>query len=364
MTTIGFVGPLPPTRSGIAQHGARLVEALRSTGQDVHAVSWSAQYPALLFRRPQVDPAATLEVESSRSLRWSSPWTWRRAAKSLDGVERLVMPWAVPVHAPAQLQIARALDVPLTILVHNSEPHERLPGARAAARALFRQADRLVVHAESEARRCRALAPDVPVSVVPMPANLRPVVRPLPDVRPIRLLCQGFVRPYKGFDLALRALRVLVDHGHDVRLTIAGEVWDGDTGAWEQLVADLGLDDVVDLRLDYATDQALVEQMADHHILLAPYRSATQSGVVAQALAAGRPVVATDVGGLPELVEHDRNGVVVAPDDVNALAGGVLRVAHSIRSFAAEALASAATWDDVAARVSHPLSVVGEGLTQ
>ena len=80
------------------------------------------------------------------------------------------------------------------------------------------------------------------------------------------------------------------DRGVDARLTIAGEVWE-DAGAWTKRVNDPEVKDAVTFVDHYLPDAEVVQIVSEHHILLAPYRSATQSGVLPLALATGRPVV-------------------------------------------------------------------------
>ena len=85
--------------------------------------------------------------------------------------------------------------------------------------------------------------------------------------------------------------------------------------------------------------------------MVAPYSEATQSGVVAAAFANGRPVIATAVGGLPDFVIHNRNGLLVPPHDPLALADAILAIIEDralLARLSAGAAASAAmemSWD-------------------
>jgi glycosyltransferase involved in cell wall biosynthesis len=162
------------------------------------------------------------------------------------------------------------------------------------------------------------------------------------------MLALGYLRDYKGTDLAIQAVAEITAAGHPVELTVAGEPWDGDAARWIDLVADLGLTDQVDLRLEYQADASVAELIASHHCLVAPYRSATQSGVVAQALAAGRPVVATRVGGLPDVVVEGKNGTLAEPNNVADLAAAIRRLEANLQSLAAGAAQTSASWADVA----------------
>ena len=152
----------------------------------------------------------------------------------------------------------------------------------------------MVAHASTVAEDLDELLEGrVKVTTVPMPAHIPVHPTPLPEVSDeLRLLFFGFIRPYKGLDVALDALAELRDRGVRHRLTVVGEPWDA-SESWRDRVAERGLEDQVDLHLRYAADTEVSDLLAKHHAALLPYRSATQSGIAPIALAAGRPVVAT-----------------------------------------------------------------------
>jgi glycosyltransferase involved in cell wall biosynthesis len=127
------------------------------------------------------------------------------------------------------------------------------------------------------------------------------------------------VRHYKGLDVALRALQQTVTLGYDVRLTVAGEFWQPKQ-SYRSLVDALGLGDRVDLQPGYVSDDRLEHLLATHHCVIAPYRSASQSGILPIALMADRPVITTRIEGLTQVVHDGVNGLVAAPDDVDDLA--------------------------------------------
>lgn len=287
------------------------------------------------------------------TLRWWDPLTWRRAGRSLREVERLILPWTVPVHGPHYRSIIASADVPVSVLVHNALPHERMPGAAWMARRVLSAVDRLVVHAASVADDCRLLGLEQPIEVIAHPPDLPVLNRPLPGL-PLRLLALGYIRPYKGTDQAIRAVARLVADGHDVSLTVAGEPWDGRQEPWRALVAELNVGAKVDLQLRYQTDGRMSELIASHHALIAPYRSATQSGVVAQALAAGRPVVATAVGGIPDLVYDGVNGTLADPDDLDSLVAAVSRLADALPDLAAGTGGPRSSWREVVRALVGP----------
>jgi glycosyltransferase involved in cell wall biosynthesis len=101
-------------------------------------------------------------------------------------------------------------------------------------------------------------------------------------------------------------------------------------------------------------------------IVVLPYRSASQSAMAQLAFAFGKPVVATRVGGLPEIIEDGWNGLLVNPRDEEALACAIKRLLvdlplrQSLGSRAAEVAASRHSWDRVAEATLHVYDAVRE----
>jgi glycosyltransferase involved in cell wall biosynthesis len=224
------------------------------------------------------------------------------------------------------------------VVCHNVLPHERVPLASMLARRVLRRADVLVTHAPQQRRELAELGVGGPVveafhplfvpedlAEPPAPALVERERARLGDPE-LLLLLYGAVRPYKGADLAIEAL-ARVDRDLDVRLVIAGRFWTP-RAELEELARRLGIADRVELRDGYVSneDTALLFSACDAALL--PYRSATQSGVVAMAFGHGRPVVATAVGGLPAAVRDGVDGLLAPPGDVDALARAIERVSR------------------------------------
>lgn len=347
---IGFLGPLPPLRGGIAQHSARLVEALRSLGHDVTAVSWAAQYPKQLYPGEERDPEAAAVAGARYTMRWYDPTSWWRAGRRLRRCDVLVFPWVTPFQAP-MYRVARlaARGVPAVSVVHNLVPHEPTRVDRALTRVGLGGIRGAVVHASEVAEQVNTRFPPTEVRLVHHPPNLPLHPTPLPPGPPWRALFLGFVRPYKGLDIALDALASLRRGGVDIDLTVAGQIW-GPAEPWRRQIEALDLDDHIDLRARYLPDREVAAALETHHLVVAPYRSATQSGIVPLAYAAGRPVVATAVGGLSDVVTEGLTGTLAPPDDPAAFAAAVERALDRLPDLAEGAAGSelVTTWEDVA----------------
>jgi glycosyltransferase involved in cell wall biosynthesis len=342
-----YIGPLPPHFGGIAQHGANLTEALVTLDHAVKRISWSSPYPKRLYPGELTDPTSNPAPYVSYPLAWHRPASWVAAGRAARAGDALVVPWVTTFHAPATGVILRAAgDVPSVALVHNALPHERHAFDASLTAAVLRRFDAAVVHASSVADVVHDLAPDLPVEVVPHPPNLPLTVAPLPPPHPLRVLIFGFVRAYKGVEFGLDAVAEIRHQGVDVELTIAGRFWEPLERWWAE-VESRKLTEHVVLDNRYIPDEDVGSLFASHHLVLAPYRTATQSGIVPLAQAAGRPVVASSVGGLVEAVDDGVSGRLT---DLNgaALAEAIIEVASDLERYAAGSAAAATCWTQVA----------------
>lgn len=333
------IGPTYPYRGGIAHHTTLLVRALRDAGHETLFISFVRQYPAFLFPgKNDRDPSAQPLMEDAEYLLDSmNPLTWRRVVRRVAAwqPDAVVLPWWVPFWAPHWAVIGRAVKglafrPKLLFICHNVLPHE--PGRldRAAARVALGPGDGFVLHSQADAQRLERLLPGKPARVTPHPtyAPLAPagaVGIDLPADQYNLLLC-GLVRRYKGLDLLLDALPDVVAALPQTHLTVVGEFWDG-VKAYAAQIERLGLTHHVTLRDEYVPNETLAGYLRSADVVVLPYRSATQSGIIQAAFGQGTPVITTDVGGLAEAVEHERTGLVVAANDSEALSNAIITFA-------------------------------------
>ncbi|HLZ37989.1 MAG TPA: glycosyltransferase [Mycobacteriales bacterium] len=327
---IALVGPTAPYKGGIAQHTTELAHRLAAEGHLVRVESWSEQYPALLYPGEQRAPAPERKPfgNTAYDLAWYRPDSWLRVGHRLRSADLVVVVLVSPVQVPAYLALLRALhpgDVPVVVLAHNVLPHERRAVDVPLVRALLRRADAVLAHSDDQAALARSLA-DTPVTVTALapfpPAPPSGPARP-PGAPPTRtLLFFGLVRPYKGLDVLLRALAA---GPPDVRLVVAGEFWGG-TADTERLVAELGIEERVELRLGYVPAPEVAALFARADALVLPYRTVTGTQHTWLAFAHGLPVVAARVGTLPEQVRDGVDGLLCDPGDVAGLADALCRL--------------------------------------
>lgn len=339
-----IVGPVPPHMSGIAHCTRRLADALHDRVDVLDIITWKAQYPRFIYRGQQ--PSGKVRPADARwLLRWWDPFTWREARRLASDADLLVLPWVTPFHALAYNALLKRTRARAVGVIHNMTPHETFPFSRLLTGWIVRKLDGAVAHSETVAKVLREFRPGIDVRVVGLPPTLDVVPTPLPPHPPLRLLFFGLVRPYKGLDIALEAMRILRRQGADVYLTVAGDFWDP-VDRWFRKIDAMGIAATVELLPGYVPDDEVQNVLDRHHLLVAPYQQMTQSGVVPLALAAGRPVVATTIGST--LVSEGVNGTTSEPpDDPQAFAAAIRRAGDALEQLASRC-SSPRSWGHVA----------------
>jgi glycosyltransferase involved in cell wall biosynthesis len=281
---------------------------------------------------------------------WSDPRTWVRIGREARGHDRVVLVWVTPLQAPALAVVARLAGAGRAIaMVHNGRPHERGPLDRMLTRVGLGRVGRVVVHAPSIVDDLRHQGVTAEATVVPFPPQSALAPTPLPE-GPLRMLLFGeTARAYKGADVLLEAVAMLRRRRVALTLTVAGGV--RSTEALRAAARRLGIEDSVDVRPGWVPDERLQALFAEHHLVVLPYRSATASGIVPLARAAGRPVVATAVGGLADVVHDGVDGILCEPGDPAALADALLEAWEAREQLARGIPHPMPTWSAVAAMV-------------
>jgi glycosyltransferase involved in cell wall biosynthesis len=294
-------------------------------------------------------PLLTIDRPNLRSL-WRTAWFHPiQLAKHADALASL-KPDAVimTMNSPFAWPFIRALqrrDLKVVYVAHDAEPH---PGDYAATwqrvtqDLLIKRADRVVTLSTDVSRR---LAERIPTSssktsMIPLEA-VYPIKRTrLPDRQstdePVRLLFYGRLLPYKGLNLLAQALHPLQDDPR-WRLTLAG------SGPREPEVRRAFADwPQVELELGWISDQRTAELFSSHHLLLCPYREASQSGVIAEALSWAMPSLVMPAGALPEQIGHGVAGLIARTGDADGFREAVRSVLDQPSSLTALSRGAAA----------------------
>ena len=205
----------------------------------------------------------------------------------------------------------------------------------AVERALERVTDGLIHVSDYEARTYRAKVgvPRCPAYVVRNGISPEEFVAPAREPNPADLLYVGILRDLKGFDVLLAALAAMKGRGLAPTLLAVGYGEDADTTRYRAFIHEHGLADQV----RFSSPMPAREAFGKAKLMVVPSRAESMPYIVLEAAAAGIPLVATDVGGIPEILQgrHER---LVPAADADALAGAIQAALGNLGRSVAEAV--------------------------
>jgi len=340
-----MIGPSYPFRGGIAHYTTLLYRALRQR-YDVRFYAFKRQYPAWLYPgRSDKDPSQSAIREEGIECVLDSlnPLSWWQVARRIrsNSPDLLIIPWWVTFWTPqfwSIIHLVRRSCAPKILFIcHNVVAHESRVWDRLCTKLVLRHGNYFIVHSDEDLHNLKQLLPQ---------ANVRKVFHPTYEVfdgEPLSqseaqkrlgisgrtLLFFGFVRPYKGLEYLLDAMPAIV-RNTGARLLVAGEFWRDKERYLEQMRR-LGIEDHVTLVDKYIPNEDVAVYFSAADLVVLPYVKATQSGIVQIAYALHKPVVVTNVGGLPDVVEDGKTGFLVPPQNAPAIADAVTTFYQSAR---------------------------------
>lgn len=326
---VTIIGPAYPLRGGIAHHVYWLQRHLTARGHTVQVISFRQLYPALLFPgTTEIDTSQLkLDAEACALLTSLNPATWRKAIRAVRDFapDVVVIEWWQPFFGLLVGTLARSFKqagIPQIVECHNILPHEGSPLDRQLLRFAFAPVERFITHSASDAATLAALAPGKRITVSPLPSLDEFAGTPQAARDGRRILFFGKVRKYKGLSVLLDAMpHVLAKAACE--LSIVGEFYDS-VDKYQQQIATLGIEKTVRLTNRYVPNEAVAAIFAEADVLVLPYISASQSGVLRIAFANRLPVIASTAGGLAETVRENVNGLLCPPRDARALADKIV----------------------------------------
>ncbi|MCX7979766.1 MAG: glycosyltransferase [Bacteroidia bacterium] len=327
---IVLLGPAYPFRGGIATHNERLAQELLRRGHVVEIFTFTVQYPSFLFPgKSQYREGPPPEgVRIRRIVHSLEPFSWWRTGKALAKFtpEAVLVKFWLPVMGVSLGSALRVFHhyhpfVKRIAILHNFLPHESRLGDRVFTRFFVGSVDGAVAMSAAVAQDWQACTPK----------PLRLLFHPLYDhygaVLPKEEACAalgldpayryllffGLIRPYKGLDLLLQAwASEKLQTFSNVRLLIAGELYES-YEAYQPLLAHPANVGRVIFHEGFVPEEKVKLYFSAADAVILPYRNATQSGITQIALHFEKPMIATRVGGLPEVIQEGQTGLLCEP---------------------------------------------------
>ena len=336
---IVLIGPTHPFRGGIAHYTTLLCKALRRV-HDVKFISFRRQYPNTLFpgKSDRDTSSSPIRVDDVDYVIDSlNPVTWLTAVRIIReyNPEKIILPWWVAFWAPQfwtiLTMVKHCLACEVVFICHNAVEHESNFLKKIATRMVLTKGDRLITHSKEETGKIKELLGEDANAVTafhPTYADLgtrqyaKEQAKELLGLNGDVLLFFGFVRNYKGLDVLLDAMPLVI-RNRKVTLLIAGEFWHGKQKYLDQIDR-CGIGSHVRIIDAYIRNEEVGIYFGAADLVIQPYNEASGSGVCQIAYGLDRPAVATNVGGLPEIIEDRVNGRLVTPGDPEELATAIL----------------------------------------
>ena len=335
-----IIGPAHPLRGGLATFNQRLAKQFTDEGHECSIVSFSLQYPSFLFPGttqfssdpPPKDISIHTLINSVNPLNWVTVGMKIKKWKPDLVIVRYWLPFMGPALGTVLRQVRRNKATKVVCIADNVIPHEKRPGDKAFTQYFLRSCDAFITMSEKVLSDLRQFEPHKPAQLVqhPLYDNFgeiipKDVARKNLGLDPVQklLLFFGFIRQYKGLDLLLQAMADERIKKDGIRLLVAGEFYEDDA-PYLQLIRENNLEDRLILKTSFIPDSEVRDYLCSGDCVVQPYKNATQSGVTPLAYHFEKPMIVTNVGGLPALVPHEKVGLVCEPDPTS-IADAILR---------------------------------------
>lgn len=329
LNKIVIVGPAHPYRGGIATFSERLARQFQAEGKEVEMFTFTLQYPGFLFpgKTQYSDEAAPEGLKITRNISSVNPITWIKAGRQLKKMQpdMVIFAYWMSFMAPCMGTIAaylRKSRCKCIGLIHNMIPHEPNILDKILPGYFVKKMDAFLALSQSVANDVNRFdKKGKPKMFRPHPiydhyGELMPREEALQllklDADYRYILFFGFIREYKGLDMLIEAMADQELRQMPVKLIVAGEFYE-DENKYLGRVEELGLQDKIIFYKHFISTNEVSRYFSACDIVALPYKTATQSGVTQVAFHFEKPMLVTKVGGLGEIVPHEKIGYVVEP---------------------------------------------------
>ncbi|MCX6186434.1 MAG: glycosyltransferase [Bacteroidetes bacterium] len=321
-----IVGPAWPLRGGLATYNERLCREFVSQGHSCQILSFSLQYPSILFpgkTQFSSDPKPT-DIEIISSINSINPFNWLKVGNSMakKQYDVVIFRYWMSFMAPSFGTIARIIkkksSAKIIAITDNIIPHENKFFDSAFTNYFLQTCDGFLSMSRAVFEQVMQRQPNKPRTYVAHPmydmfgeqlskSNAKKALGL--DENTNYLLFFGFIRKYKGLQLLLESFADKRLKALPIKLIVAGEFYE-DHKPYDELIVQLGLENRLVLATDFIPNNKVNQYFSAADMVVQTYLNATQSGVTQIAYFYDKPMLVTDVGGLAELVPHQKVGYV------------------------------------------------------
>jgi glycosyltransferase involved in cell wall biosynthesis len=337
---IAIIGPAYPYRGGIANFSERLAKEFVMQHDEVRLYTFSMMYPDLIFpgRSQYAETPLLFPLTIERKINSVNPVNWNRVGKEINKqhFDLVLAAYSIPFLSPGIGTVARQAKknkhTKAISIIHNLHPHEKRIGDKVLSDYFLHSMDAHVALSKKVWEDIKGADLDHQAIVYPHPVY-DIFGKAIPKEQAIAelnldpgyhyLLFFGLIRDYKGLDILLEAMASPEIQQRKIKLIVAGEFY-SNKRAYLDIIQKNNLQERVILLDRFIPDPDVYRYFSAADIVVQPYKNATQSGITQIAYEFEKPMIVTDVGGLPETVPDNKVGFVCEPNPLS-LARAILQ---------------------------------------
>lgn len=336
-----IVGTAYPYRGGgTSTFNERLAKAFIDNGDKIEIFNFTLQYPKIFFPgkfqySKELQPT---ELTIKRKINSINPYNWLKIGNELKNIKAdlVLFRYWTPFMAACFGTIARRIKknnyTKIIAITDNIIPHERMPFDRLLTKYFVNSMHAFITMSKVVMNDLMTLDQHKPKKFTPHPLydNFGKEISKTQAKRHLNLendvryiLFFGFIRKYKGLDLLIKAFADDKLRNYNIKLIVAGEFYT-DPNPYFNLIKKYQLQDLVIMHNKFISNSDVVKYFCAADLVVQPYKEATQSGITQTAYHFNKPMITTNVGGLPEMVPDQKVGFVVQPD-ANEISNAIQR---------------------------------------
>jgi len=330
MSSVVVIGPAHPLRGGLASFNERLAREFQYRHDKVTIYTFSLQYPSFLFpgtSQYSSEPAPT-DLSIKVCINSINPLNWIKVGNELKKLKPdiIVVRYWLPFMGPCLGTILRIAGknhhTKVICIADNVLPHEKRIADKQLTSYFIKSVDAFITMSEKVMKDLRSFTSKPAQKIVhPLYDNFGDKLDKVSAKKHLGLnanddiiLFFGFIREYKGLDILLEAMNLIRQYSTlNIKLLVAGEFY-ADRKLYDDIIEKNNLQSQVILHTNFISDSEVKYYLSAADFVIQPYRNATQSGVTPLAYHFEKPMLVTNVGGLPALVPDKKVGLVAEPD--------------------------------------------------
>jgi D-inositol-3-phosphate glycosyltransferase len=322
-----IIGPAWPLRGGLSTYNQILANEFQKQGFKVTILTFKLQYPNFLFpgkTQYSSDPAPEglnidVKLNSINPFNWIFTGLKYRNQQPDLVIIRYWLPFMGPCLGTVGQIIKSNGKSRIVAITDNVIPHEKRFGDTFFTKYFLKACHGFVAMSQSVLVDLNKFVRNKPALYNPHPIynSFKPSISKLETCKILKinaatnyLLFFGFIRAYKGLDLLLEAFAKIDRQKFNLKLIVAGEFYE-DEKPYMEIVEKLNLGSDILFYKDFIPDSEVHLYFSAADVTVQPYKDATQSGVTQVAYFYNKPMIVTNIGGLPELVPNNQAGFVI-----------------------------------------------------